>query len=201
MKDKFLTPIYYGNEAIPMISFMVNVAWGNEHLINLLDLLKMKNISLTFFLEGRWVEQNRKLATMIKDYNHEIGNHAYSHEDMRNLSAEDIHLEISKTNKIINEVLEVIPKYFTPPYGYFDTRVIEAAAQMNMATILWSLDTIDWKIENPNEIINNIVPNIQNGSIILMHPTESSLKALPYIIDKALENNYKIVSINEMLKF
>ena len=200
MENKFLMPIYYGNEAIPMISFIVNVAWGNEHLINLLDLLKKRNISLTFFLEGRWVEQHPELALMIKDSNHEIGNHAYSHKDMRSLSAEEIRLEISKTNKIINEVLEVKPKYFTPPYGSLDTRVIEAAAQEKMVTILWSLDTFDWKIENPNEIINNIVPNIQNGSIILMHPTESSLKALPYLIEKALEKKFKIGSINEILK-
>ncbi|QED49913.1 polysaccharide deacetylase family protein [Cytobacillus dafuensis] len=200
MENKFLMPIYYGNEAIPMISFIVNVAWGNEHLINLLDLLKKRNISLTFFLEGRWVEQHPKLALMIKDSNHEIGNHAYSHKDMRSLSAEEIRLEITKTNEIINEVLEVQPKYFTPPYGSFDTRVIEAAAQENMVTILWSLDTFDWKIENPNEIINNIAPNIENGSIILMHPTESSLKALPYLIEKALDKKLKIGSINEILK-
>ncbi|MFJ8515528.1 polysaccharide deacetylase family protein [Lysinibacillus xylanilyticus] len=199
--NKSLMPIYHGNEIIPIITFIVNVAWGNEYLIKLLELLKKRDINLTFFLEGRWVEQNPELALMIKDSNHEIGNHAYSHKDMKTLSEDEIHMEITKTNEIINELLGVKPKYFTPPYGYFDTRVLEIATRLEMVTVLWSLDTIDWKIENQNEIIDKIVPNIKNGSIILMHPTESSLKALPYMIEKALDMDYKIVTINEMLMF
>lgn len=202
MEDKnTLFPIYHGNETIGKISFMVNVAWGNEYLKDLLNLLKERNISLTFFLEGRWVEQHPEYALMIKDSNQEIGNHAYSHKDMRTLTVEEIHTEITKTNEIINEVLGVKPKYFTPPYGYSDTRVLETAACLEMVTVLWSLDTLDWKIKNPNEIIDLIVPNLKNGSIILMHPTESSLKALPYIIEKTLEKNYTVVNISEMLMF
>ncbi|MGE7675059.1 polysaccharide deacetylase family protein [Lysinibacillus sp. NPDC094403] len=199
--NKSLMPIYHGNEIIPIITFIVNVAWGNEYLIKLLELLKKRDINLTFFLEGRWVEQNPELALMIKDSNHEIGNHSYSHKDMKTLSVDEIQMEITKTNEIINELLGVKPKYFTPPYGYFDSRILEIATRLEMVTVLWSLDTIDWKIDNPNEIIDIIVPNIKNGSIILMHPTESSLKALPYMIEKALDMNYKIVTINEMLMF
>ena len=194
-------PIYHGNEAVPRISFIVNVAWGNEYLIDLMELLNNKNISLTFFLEGRWVEQYPELARMIKASNHVIGNHAYSHQDMTTLTIDEIRMEITKTNEIIHKILGEKPKYFTPPYGYIDTRVIDIAAEHDMFTILWSLDTLDWKIKNPNEIIDLIVPNLKNGSIILMHPTESSLKALPYIIEKTLEKNYTIVNINEMLMF
>jgi len=178
---------------------MVNVAWGNEYLIDLLNLLKERNINITFFLEGRWVEQYPEYAHMIKDSNQEIGNHSYSHKDMRTLTVEEINMEITKTNEKIHEVLGVKPKYFTPPYGYFDARVLEIAESLKMVTILWSLDTLDWKIKNPNEIIDKIVPNIKNGSIILMHPTESSLIALPSIIEKALDQNYKIEKISELL--
>lgn len=193
-------PIYHGNESIPMISFIVNVAWGNEYLADLLNLLKEKNINLTFFLEGRWVEQFPEFALMVKNSNQEIGNHSYSHKDMRTLSVEEeIYMEITKTNEIIYKVLGVKPKYFTPPYGYFDTRVLEIAERLKMVTILWSLDTLDWKFENPNEIIDRIVPNLKNGSIILMHPTKSSLKALPSIIEQAINKNYKIGNISEML--
>ncbi|MGG0655336.1 polysaccharide deacetylase family protein [Rummeliibacillus pycnus] len=200
MKDQNTSlPIYHGNETIRNISFMVNVAWGNEYLIDLLKLLKERNINVTFFLEGRWVEQYPEYALMIKDSNQEIGNHAYSHKDMRTLTVEEINMEITKTNEKIHEVLGVKPKYFTPPYGYFDSRVLEIAENLKMETILWSLDTVDWKIENPNEIIDKIVPNIKNGSIILMHPTESSLTALPSIIEKALDQNYKIKKISELL--
>ncbi|MDQ0200989.1 polysaccharide deacetylase family protein [Neobacillus ginsengisoli] len=197
--NKIPFPIYHGNETLRKISFIVNVAWGNEYLIELLNFLKERNISLTFFLQGWWVEQYPEYALMIKNSNQEIGNHSYSHRDMRTLSVEEIHMEITQTNKIINEVLGVTPKYFTPPSGYIDTKVLEIAARLKMVTVLWSLDTLDWKIKNANEIIDKIVPNIKNGSIILMHPTESSLKALPYMVEKALEKNYHIENISKML--
>lgn len=193
-------PLYHGSESIPKISFMVNVAWGNKYLIDLLELLKEKNISLTFFLEGRWVENFPELALMVRNAKHEIGNHAYSHQDMSTISTEEIQMEITKTNEIINRILGVSPKYFTPPYGSFDQRTIDHAAQHNMTTIMWSLDTIDWRIENPDEIVENIAPNLKNGDIILMHPTNSSLKALPVLIEKAAEKNLQIVNISELLK-
>ncbi|WP_160725268.1 polysaccharide deacetylase family protein [Bacillus sp. USDA818B3_A] len=191
--------ITHGSESAPMISIMVNVAWGNEYIIDILEYLKERNLSLTFFLEGRWVEQFPEYARMIRDANQEIGNHSYSHQDLTTLSAAEIEMEITNTNKIINEVLGIRPQYFTPPYGYLDKKVLETASYLNMVTVLWSLDTLDWKIEDPSEIIDRIVPNIKNGSIILMHPTKSSLIALPTIIEKAQEKNYHFKSIIQMV--
>jgi probable sporulation protein (polysaccharide deacetylase family) len=196
---KVLFPIYQGNPNKPIISFMVNVAWGNEYLPQLLTLLKNYNITLTFFLQGTWVAKFPKEFRRIKEAGHEIGNHAYTHPDMRTLSEEQIHLEISKTNQIIEKEIGIKPQFFTPPYGYFDQRVINLAAKENMHTILWSLDTLDWKLTDPKEIASRIVPNLKGGSIILMHPTESSIKALPIMLDEAHEKLFKVGTITEVL--
>jgi peptidoglycan-N-acetylglucosamine deacetylase len=193
-------PVYEGNRSIPMISFVVNVAWGNEYLVDLLTYLKLKNIRLTFFLEGRWVKTFPEKARLIKEFNQEIGNHAYSHPDMRTLTIEEISDEIKKTNEALVETLNIHPEYFSPPYGYYDERVISTASSLNMSTILWSLDTLDWKIKSPEEIIERIVPNLANGSIILMHPTAGSLKALPKMIDAAMEKGYSIGCISDVIK-
>ena len=69
-----------------MVSFIINVAWGNEYLSDMLATLKKHHVSATFFLEGRWVQKNPELAKMIADAGHEVGNHSFTHPDMKNLS-------------------------------------------------------------------------------------------------------------------
>lgn len=194
-----VVPTYEGSSKKPMISFLVNVAWGNEYLPEIIRILNYYNIKLTFFLEGRWVSKFPQEAANIRNEGHEIGNHAYSHPDMRSLSDDQIQLELRKTNEIIKNVLNIRPLFFTPPYGYVNQTVIDAAAHEGMLTVLWSLDTLDWKITDYNEVLNRIIPKLKNGSIILMHPTESSVKALPHILERAINDSYKVVTVSELI--
>ena len=68
-----------------MVSFIINVAWGNEYLSDMLATLKEHHVSATFFLEGRWAQKNPELAKMISEAGHEVGNHSFTHPDMKNL--------------------------------------------------------------------------------------------------------------------
>lgn len=70
-----------------------------------------------------------------------------------------------------------------------------------MAVILWSVDTIDWRNDSTKElIIERVIKNIENSSIVLMHPTENTVKALPEIIKYLFENNYKIGTISDVIQ-
>ena len=46
-------PIYKGNPNKPMVTFIINVAWGNEYLSEMLATLKKHNISVSFFLRRK----------------------------------------------------------------------------------------------------------------------------------------------------
>ena len=95
------SPIYKGHPDKPMVSFIINVAWGNEYLSSMLATLKEHHVSATFFLEGRWAQKNPELAKMISEAGHEVGNHSFTHPDMKNLSNDKIRQEITKTNRVI----------------------------------------------------------------------------------------------------
>ena len=77
------SPIYRGHPEKPMVSFIINVAWGNEYLPEILATLKRHQITASFFLEGNWVKSNPDLAKMIVSAGHEVGNHSYTHPDMQ----------------------------------------------------------------------------------------------------------------------
>ncbi|MBO8170966.1 MAG: polysaccharide deacetylase family protein [Bacillaceae bacterium] len=185
LEDLEPSPVYRGNPHKPMVSFMINVAWGNEYIPEILEILDRYQVKTTFFLEGKWLKKNPELGRQIAEAGHEIGNHAYSHPDMSRLSSEKITGEIVQTNKVIEEVLEVKPTLFAPPSGDYNQRVVVIADRLGMKTILWTLDTIDWKKPDPQQILNRLSPKLDHGSLILMHPTSSSTRALPSLIEAA----------------
>lgn len=198
LEDLPPAPIYKGNPQKPMASFTVNVSWGEEYLPEMLKILREEKVKATFFLEGRWVQKNPKLAKMVLEEGHEVGSHAYSHPDLSNTPLEKTKIELKQTNEAIEAVLSVKPTLFAPPSGSYNTQVVEAAKEMNMFTILWTVDTIDWKNPDPMQMAERTASKTENGSIILMHPTKSSVKGLKPLIRQIKEKNIQLDTVSEL---
>ncbi len=192
-------PIYRGNEQKPMVTFLVNVAWGNEFIPEMLKTLKKYGIHTTFFLDGSWVKNNPSLAVMIYEEGHEIGNHAYSHPNMSQLTIDRIDEEIVRTNEVIQATLDVVPKWFAPPSGDYNQTVVERAALYDMKTVLWTVDTVDWRKPHPDEMVERVLAKVDNGSMILMHPTEPTAQALETLISGITNKGYRIGTVSELL--
>lgn len=199
LKDLPPAPIYKGNPEKPMVSFIINVAWGNEFLSPILATLKKNNVHATFFLEGRWVKNHPELAKMIVAAGHEVGNHSYSHPDMKRISSELVRQEIAKTNQVIKATTGIVPTWLAPPSGSFRDEVVKIAAEEKLGTILWSVDTIDWKKPAPEELINRVISKVHHGAIVLMHPTESTTKALDRLIKVIKGKGFELNTITELL--
>ncbi|MGJ9381459.1 polysaccharide deacetylase family protein [Salipaludibacillus sp. CF4.18] len=192
-------PIYRGNPEKQMAGVMVNVAWGNEYLPKLLKILSENNVQATFFLDGSWVKNNSHLAMMIKEEGHEIGNHAYSHPNMKQLSSGRINDEISRTNEVIEATLNVTPTWFAPPSGSYRQEVVEIARDYDLYTVLWTVDTIDWKNPDPKAMADRVVNETEAGLLILMHPTESAEKGLELILQGVKEKGLALGKLSEVL--
>lgn len=199
LKDLPPAPIYRGSPEKPMVAFTFNVAWGNEHISPILKILKEKNIHATFFIEGRWAKQHPDLVKMIADAGHEIGNHSYSHPDMRNLNREQIKKELADTNSVLQAAAGKEIEYFAPPSGTYNDAVVKMAAEMGMETIMWTVDTIDWQKPAPATIVIRVTKQVHNGAIVLMHPTEPTVQALEPMITQLKEKGYAIGSVGELL--
>lgn len=193
------TAIYKGNPDKPMVSFIINVAWGNEYLSGMLATLKKHNISASFFLEGRWVKNNPGLAKMIAEAGHEIGNHSFTHPDMKQLSGPKINEEIRKTNEVIEAVTGVQAKWFAPPSGSYKDEVVQIAAAQQLGTVMWSVDTIDWQKPTPETLINRVMGKVHNGALILMHPTESTAESLEQLILQIKGKDLQIGTVSDLL--
>ncbi|MCM3600141.1 polysaccharide deacetylase family protein [Robertmurraya korlensis] len=199
LKDLPPTAIYKGHPDKPMVSFIINVAWGNEYLGPILETLKKNNVHASFFLEGRWVKENPELAKMIVEAGHEVGNHSYTHPDMKQISSAKIREEIVKTNEVIKATTGEEVVWLAPPSGSYREEVVKIASEYKLGTVMWSVDTIDWQKPTPQQLINRVMGKVHKGAMILMHPTDSTAKALDELIKRIKVEKYEINTVSELL--
>ncbi|MCT1576230.1 polysaccharide deacetylase family protein [Oceanobacillus kimchii] len=199
LDDLPASPIYRGHPEKQMTAFLINVSWGEEYIPEILQVLKKHEVKATFFIEGKWAKENSEIVQMIDEQGHLIGNHAYNHPDMATLSEEEAYNQINQTNQILNAITGETPKWFAPPSGSFSDTVVQTAADLNMETILWTVDTIDWKNPSVSVMVNRIREKIHPGATVLMHPTASSTRGLEEMITIIKEKGYKIGTIEALL--
>ncbi|MDF2792030.1 MAG: hypothetical protein K0S80_5132 [Neobacillus sp.] len=199
LKDLPASPIYRGHPDKPMVSFIINVAWGNEYLPEMLAALKKHQVKASFFLEGRWVKNNPELAKMIVSAGHEVGNHSYTHPDMKRINAAQTREQLLKTNEVIEAATGNKSIWFAPPSGSYRDETVKIAAELKMKTVMWTVDTIDWQKPTPDQLINRVISKIDNGSMVLMHPTESTAKSLDRLITLIEEKSLKIGTVSDLM--
>jgi len=192
-------PVFRGNPNKKMISFMINVAWGNEYIESILKTLKRENVKATFFLDGSWLSKNADIAKQIQAEGHEMSNHAYNHPDMSAISREAQYSQISKTEALLKSSLNVNNKWFAPPSGAFNQATVQIAEQQGLKTVLWTIDTVDWQKPPADSVVRKISGKLEPGALILMHPTASTRDALPGIIAAAKSKGYAIGTVSETL--
>ncbi|MGY4763095.1 polysaccharide deacetylase family protein [Paenibacillus caseinilyticus] len=192
-------PIYMGNPKKKMAALMVNVAWGDEFLEPILATLRQEGVHATFFFDGMWLKKNAETARRILSEGHEAGNHAYSHKDMSKLDRMGNRNEISKTEALLTGGVGVKNKLFAPPSGDYSQTTVQVAHELKLRTILWTLDTVDWKKPEPSSIVRKVEAKVAPGTLILMHPTSSSSAALKGMIQAIRSKGLALGTVSEVI--
>ncbi|NLJ79190.1 MAG: polysaccharide deacetylase family protein [Tissierellia bacterium] len=200
--ETFRTDVYYkGNIDKKVVTFACNVDWGDEHIPSMLQLFKKYDVRITYFVTGRWAEKSPELLKAMYDHGHEIGNHGYRHVDYDQLGYEQNKEEIIKAHNAIKNILEIQPNYFAPPSGAYNDNTVKAAKDLNYDIIMWSIDTIDWRQDATRDIIiDRVINKLHNSAIILMHPTQETVRALPELIEYLFAENYKITTVGNLME-
>lgn len=192
-------PIWQGDSSLKSVSLICNVVWGEEFIPEMLQILRSKDVKITFFLGGQWAEDFPELTALIDKEGHEIGNHGYAHLHPSRLSDEQNWEEIRRTEEIIQGIIGKKTRLFHPPYRELDERAVNIAGQKGYLTIMSSVDTIDWQRPAPEVIVSRVDQKAHNGAIVLMHPTAPTVRALPQIIENLKAQGYQIVTVSQLL--
>ena len=132
----------------------------------LLDGLRERGASATFFLIGEQIEANQDLVERMKAEGHQVGNHTWSHVKLEGADAGTVLWEVEETDKLLHSVLGEGSYWLRPPYG----RLEEAQKQgMKVPLITWSIDSRDWESMNAAKAAQTVLREARPNAIVLMH--------------------------------
>jgi len=163
----------------------------------LLDGLRERGASATFFLVGEQVEVNREVVERMKVEGHQVGNHTWSHAKLEGADAGTVAWEIKKTNDLLVSILGEDSYWLRPPYG----RIQEAQKkQIAVPMITWSIDSRDWESLNAAKAAQAVLREAHPNAIILMHDIyPTSVEAALKIVDALQKEGYVFVTVEELL--
>lgn len=195
-----IIPIYSVETPEKKVAFSFDAVWGADQTRELLAILKKHRVKTTFFLGGFWLEKYPEMVKEIADEGHEIGNHTYTHPHLNSMSPEQIAEELKKTHRLITELTGQKAFLFRPPFGEYSNKVIETAKSCGYTTIIWDVDSLDWRDLSSAEMIQRVYSRVTPGSIVLFH---NAGKHTPQAIDTLLmrlkSDGYRIVPISQIL--
>ncbi len=166
----------------------------------LLDELADKDVRATFFVIGRGAAASPELIARQIAEGHVVGNHTWSHPDLRNLIEDEIASELARTDEAVVAAGAPATTLVRPPYGAVNDAVLAALAGHGSPAILWDVDTEDWKNRDVDVTTQRALDGAHDGAIILMHDIHpSTVEAIPGIIDGLREAGYTLVTVPELL--
>ena len=108
--------------------------------------------------------------------------------------------EITSVNNKIYDLIGKTPDVFRPPFGDYNDNVIKTMEELNMHTIQWSIDSLDWKEYGKQPLIDRVLKKIQCGDIILFHNNAKyTPDALPVILEELKQKGFSVCSVGELI--
>lgn len=162
---------------------------------DIVNVLKKYNVGGTFFFVGTQVRKFPEAVEYVDANGFSIGNHSMTHANLAQLSASDQQYQLEQTNQLIQNITSKPVLLFRPPYGSRDDTLDQLVSKNNMKMVLWNNDPEDWNHSNSQKILNYITHTKSTGSIILLHESKETLKALPLIIEFLQKQQLEISSL------
>lgn len=163
----------------------------------LLDGLKERNVQATFFVTGEHAALHPEVIRRMAEEGHLIGNHTYSHIQLRSDNREAFKEELLRTNEILKQITGEEPLYVRPPYGTWDKKLEK---ELSMLPVLWTIDPLDWCSDDAGCIAGNIIAKAGENDIILLHDySKSSVEAALQVVDALQGQGYLFVTVEELM--
>ncbi len=202
-----------GSRSSGAVALTFDMGGRVEPALDIINWLILHEVPATIFMTGAMAENpntnaGREVLQLVAAHPElfDLGNHSYGHPDFTTLSDAAIQEEFTSTEAAVAKTVPLAMRpRFRPPFGAYDDRVLREAGEAGYGqTILWDVDTIDWRPESEGgptgaQIVSKVVNNAQGGSIVLMHlGGYHTLEALPGIVNGLAARGFSFTTISAM---
>jgi len=203
--------VRHGPRSVDTVALTFDMGGRLDPAIDIMDWLVDADVPATIFPTGQTgttTQQGLAALEIVADHRElfDLGNHSWSHPDFRDLDADAMRDQLDRTEAAILEAVNVSTQpWFRPPFGGVDDQIPAVVGPAGWGyTVLWDVDTIDWKPESDGgpttqAIVDKVVDQAQGGSIVLMHLGGfDTFDALPDIVAGLEAKGLEPVTLGEM---
>jgi len=207
----------------PQIALTFDMGGRMTPAVDIIERLIIDRVCATIFPTGdaASTSEGRAVIALIKAHPElfEIGNHTQNHCNLRDGGGgaacpadpptdAQIQAELLDADSVLSSLVgKTGVPYWRPPYGAHDARVRAAAAAIGYTkTIMWDIDTIDWRPTadggpTAGSMITKVTTNARTGSIVLMHlGGYHTFDALPAMVSRLRAAGQQPSTISALLR-
>lgn len=139
-----------------------------DHTGAILAMLRTADASATFFVVGAQVAGREHLVRELVNAGMSVQWHTQTHPDLTRLDDAELRAELAGGHDVLSP-LGIEPHCVRAPYGAHNSRTDAAAADAGLQVVGWTVDPRDWDNASPGQIVDSVMAQVRDGSIVLLH--------------------------------
>jgi peptidoglycan/xylan/chitin deacetylase (PgdA/CDA1 family) len=178
----------------------------SQYTTQMLDVLEQAQVPASFFWQGQNLADYRAVIERSITAGHTVANHSWNHANGMRYNGDELwQQQVSPTNDEFQQLFNITPRFYRPPYGEITDKQIEYLASKGMKVLLWSVDSRDWNpaLNSITNIESALINNQHEEVITLMHDAggnrQNTVDSLPAIIEHYKAQGYRFVNLETLL--
>ena len=195
--------LWCGNSNSKTIALTFDDGPHPQYTPQVLSVLKRYNITASFFWLGNCVNRFPDIAKTVSEQGHWIGLHGYEHDSFPLLSPTQLKQSLEKTQIAIYNACNLSPEKVRdvrPPNGFFTPQTLHLFQQWNCRPVMWSVVPEDWVHPGVNVVVNRVIKQVKNGSLIVLHDGyfggKDVAETINILIPRLLQEGYEFVTVD-----
>ncbi|MDE2027997.1 MAG: polysaccharide deacetylase family protein [Candidatus Omnitrophica bacterium] len=167
---------------------------------DLLNIFKKEGIRSSFFFIGKSVKQHPEPVKRACQEGHLVGCHGYEHKSFKKLNDWELENDLELCRRTFKDVTGIEVRHVRPPYGAFDIRSLFLSKRKRWTTVLWTVDSRDFKGPAKENIVREVLDDkLRGGDIVLFHDTNAqTVEAVAELIPLLRSQGFSFVTVEDL---
>jgi peptidoglycan-N-acetylglucosamine deacetylase len=174
---------------------------GPDHMTaRYLERLDELGVPATFFVIGSLATERPDLVREYLKRGHQVAGHGFDHTRFPRLTRRELLDQCARTDEALGFQISG-RSWVRPPHGSIDAGSLVTLVSAGYTVALWSLDSCDYDIKNPDELVAKCAPDkLSPGEVLLFHEGQQwTLDALPRIVTALHGAGYECVTMHDLI--
>ena len=170
---------------------------------SILDICTRGGATITVFAVGTWLEQNPRIGSEILAGGHELGNHTWSHQQMKQLTSAQATEEAIRGAHALEKAVGTAGWWFRPSGTQHSTPMIRAAATAAgyHRCVSYDVDPEDFRDPGAAAVHSRTMKFARPGSIVSLHcGHRGTVEALPAILADLRRDGLTAVNLSTLVR-